>query len=154
MIGLDQMEDILLARGQEAVAAGVLSWCGQIGSEEDAGKAPKLPALSFLLRRATFGEPQLVGEVMQQEALVEWSFFASGENFRTPGKVSGRKGARGAYHAIEVLWEYFMGFEIDAGFPIQLGFLDLAALDQKAGRAVYEVGAQHRLTIVQSGYEQ
>lgn len=149
---IDLLEDRIVTHGKEAVSAGLLSWFDIIGSEEEAARMPKVPGVAVLLRRGGFGDPMGI-DVTRSIGVIEWSFFARGENLRKPGLRSGRKGARGAYHAMNVVWQYFYGWEIDAGVPMWIESFDLVELDRKAGFAMYEVALRHQRSVVQLGYD-
>lgn len=153
----EPLEDRLLDRYQLAVDVGLLEHVRVVGDEEEAMQMPKLPGLSLLLRSATFGENEGIGGV-RQLGVVEWSVFAAGVNLRTRGARAGRRGARGAYHALAIAIKYGVGFEmgmsvLTVGFPISLAGFQLAGFDQAAGKAVYEVRLQHEWLLVEDGMD-
>lgn len=158
LFDLDILEDRAITRMQQAVTDGLLAFAGAIGDEDEASKTPKLPALSLLFRRATFSDPQTI-DITRQLGLVEWSVFASGTNLRERGKRSGRKGATGAYHAVMVAIQYLEGFgmttDSNSGvyFPMTIRSVELAALDQAAQRAMYEMQVVHEWPVAEFGFD-
>lgn len=148
----------LLDRYLEAVEEGLLAWAGLIGKEADAGKMPKMPGVALLLSAGGFSPPHGVGGPQRQMAIIEWTAFAGGQDHRGTGK-SGYAGARGGDYALEMTMQIAEGFEMRAsddapGFPIWIDRFALWAMDQPAGKFVYEVALRHEWNFVEEGFDE
>lgn len=152
-LDFEAMEDTLLARLQNAVDDGYLAQAMTIGDEAEASQIARLPAAALLGRRAGFERPKAI-DIVRQDGVIEWSFYAAGEGLRTSGKRGSRRGKRGAYHAVNVIVQYMVGFEIVDGCPLWLASIELTQLNQKTGKSVYEIGLQHEWNLVQDGFEE
>lgn len=148
----EALEDVIVARLQDAVTDGLIEWAGVIGDDAET-QSIRLPGIAILFRRAAFDRPNSV-DVTRQIGIVEWSIFAGGKNLRAAGLRSGRRGATGAYHATMVAIRYLVGFNVADGFPMWVNSVDLGSYDPRSEKAVYELAFQHEWPLVEYPYDE
>lgn len=140
----ERAEDAIVARLQEAVAAGEAAAAVAIGEEAEAAtQLHKLPGYAVLWRgMPTINEPQGIGSGARQDSVQEYSVLCAAKSLRSSGRVGSRRGSRGAYKLVMTAWRWLADgdWEIEPSIRLWLGPVALMDLDQhpRSGLAIYD----------------
>lgn len=103
---------------------------------------PKYPSYENVFVSETWQPDELLGGYTQQEGLVRWNGYVTGEGLE--GRVGGRKGVSGVLHCTQLVAQQLSGWEITPGCRVSVTAISFSHSTQGENASVtYAVAFEH-----------